>query len=214
MDCTAGYSYSQTLSRVEWTSEDVAYQPTDKELTHYYYSDSDKETFYRFEPGLDQKNNRFALIADCTKSNKIESDCANAEQVASNCGKIDKNGKYIRMFALSDVLDPNIAKEKEKDLACPRKYIDENYEYVDELELKKRTHIKYRDLSPLTVLDSFDVKDFPSQGFDIENGILYAIEGWTKQEANGKNNEYGHKSFITMISRQGDSLKAFPDDKS
>ncbi|MBO4350719.1 MAG: hypothetical protein J6A01_07235, partial [Proteobacteria bacterium] len=182
LDCTTGYSYSQTLSRVEWTSEDVAYYPDDKALTHYYYSDSDEVTFYSFEPGLDQKNNRFALIADCTKSNKIESDCVYADLVPSNCGNIDSNGRYIRMFALSDVLDPNITKDKERDLSCPRRYIDENNEYIDELQLKKRTHIKYRDLSAIKVLDSFDVKNFPSQGFDIDNGILYAIEGWTDKK--------------------------------
>ncbi len=208
LDCSKGYSYSQTLSRVEWTSEDVAYYPNDKALTHYYYSDSDEVTFYSFEPGLDQKNNRFALIADCTKSNKIESDCVYADLVPSNCGNIDSNGRYIRMFALSDVLDPNITQEKERDLSCPRRYIDENNEYIDELQLNKRTHIKYRDLSAIKVLDSFDVKNFPSQGFDIENGILYAIEGWTDEI---ENKEYAHKSFIQLkiYTYQGDEIGTY-----
>ncbi len=198
--CLQGYSFSQTLSRVKWEENDQKYHSTtypNQISEHYYYSDPKLDGhFYRFEPGLDEKNDRFAFIANCTKG-------SDQHNVKSDC--IDGKTTYVRMFSLSKL--NSINKTDTLELPRPIDYIDDGNGHNQYVNDDKKS-IQVKNLSKLPLADSFDKNDFPDQGFEIENGILYAITGNIEKISEEKC-EYRSKIKIKLYTYKGDDIGTY-----
>ncbi len=156
---TDGYWHSQTLCRIEYQPGKV-FNPSEIE-DQYAYSDS-SSYYYNFEPALDQKNNIIGL-----------------KSIYKNDGLV-----HIKLFNLAKVkaLTPKTVKLKKPIITVEKS--GDNYKLTNE----KTYSIQAKDLATLTPTNEFSIpyNDFPAQGWDIENGILYTVDGVLKENDSGK----------------------------
>ena len=163
-----GYSYSQTLCRVEWQPGKALYPD---EITEHYFLPalSSTKRFFGLEAALDQKNNRIAVRA-----------------------KNDDGNTYIKIYNFKNF------KKIEQNTTVTLPYpIAETQGTTDKFVKDQHPKIKVKDLSKLDPINAFSKGDFPVQGVEIENGLLYAITGLPEELAKPEG-KHTYKSKITL----------------
>ena len=183
-NATNGFSQSQTISRVEWDLNKKSLYPWD--ITDHYTYISSGSYNHSFEPAVDAKNNHLAVRAYNTASEKMD-DGKNHQPL------------YIRTYNLNDAKQLS---QKSIKLPNPITTIDEK----DKKITNYQPEIKIKDLAELTPIDEMKTHsgEFPTQGFDIDNGLLYAIGGGptaidkTLDSSDIKPGKYNYKSQIQI----------------
>lgn len=163
-----GYSYSQTLCRVEWQPGKKFYP---NEITEHYFLPalSSSKRFFGLEAALDQKNNRIAVRA-----------------------KNDDGKTYIKIYNFKNF------KKIEQNTTVTLPYpISETEGDSKKFVENQHPKIKVKDLSKLEPINQFSASGFPVQGVEIENGLLYAITGLPEALAK-PDGKHTYKSKITL----------------
>ncbi len=178
---TEGYKHSQTLSRIEYQPGKV-FNPSEVE-DQYAHSDS-TSYYYNFEPALDQKNNKFGL-----------------KSIYKEDGLV-----HIKLYNLAKVkaLTPKTVKLKKPIITVEKS--GDNYK----LTSSKTYSIQAKDLATLTPTNEFSIKsaNFPLQGWEVENGIIYAVNGMPEDKVSGKY-LYQSKIVLKLFTYNGKELATY-----
>ena len=153
--CSDGYKRSQIISRVLWEDNGKEMYPSDA-TENYYYKDKDESYYYSFEPALDTKNNKFAFRASYKKDGEV----------------------YVRIYHLNAVKAIAASTEKYK-LPYAIQWINKENEFKKDY----KPSLIIKDLATLTPLNEFHKKKIAVQGLEIENGIIYTVDGLPKKLA-------------------------------
>ncbi len=147
----AGFQESQTISRVKWEAPKELYPEDIGE--HYTYLSKNGTYNFGFETAVDAKNNRIAFRS------------YNSELVDN------RHPLTIRIYNLSKVKNIAASNTKLHEIT----YINKDDELITETPT-----VSVKDLSTLgNPISQFttNAAKFPLQGFDIDNGLLYAVGG-------------------------------------
>ncbi|MBQ9395789.1 MAG: hypothetical protein IJU23_09790 [Proteobacteria bacterium] len=176
-----GYKHSQTVCRIEYQPGKV-FTP-DQVADQYAISDS-SSYYYNFEPALDQKNNKFGV-----------------KSIYKGDGLV-----HIKLYNLAKVkaLTPKKVQLKKPIITVEKS--GDDYKLTGE----KKYSITAKDLSTLEPTNEFSIKsaDFPLQGWEIENGIIYTVNGMPEDKVSG-NYLYQSKIILKLFTYNGKLLATY-----